>query len=327
MLRYVLRLLVEIPFMLIVVSIVLFLLVNVSRVDPAAMLLDANATEEQVQQLHEELGLDQPLIIQYFNYIKNALHGDFGYSYYSKRDVIDEIGSRIPTTLKLAVITIAFAIVVGVPFGILCAEKQYTPVDTIITTCAMCLTGTPVFWLGLMLQLVFCLKLGWFPAQGLSGITSWILPVFTLSLPYMSNFIRNTRAAMLDNIRQDYVRTARSKGVGEFWITYKHALCNALLPLITMTGTMIASLLTGALVIENVFAIPGLGLLIINSIKNKDIPVVMTGVLFIAIFYLLIMIVIDVLYALVDPRIRANYTRGNSKKSLQKSQQAADSSG
>lgn len=314
MFRYILKRIAAIPIMLIVVSIILFCLVNMSKVDPSVTLLGANATQEQRDQLAEELGLNDPLPVQYLTYIKNMLKGDFGYSWYSQRDVLDEIKARFPITVKLAVITIVYSVIVGIPLGVLCAVKQYHWIDSTITTTAMCLTGIPEFWIGLMLQLVFAFKLHWLPTYGIKTWQGWIMPVFCLSLPYVSSFIRNVRATMLDCIRQDYVRTARAKGNKEMVVIFKHALRNAMLPIITMIGTMIAGLLAGALVIENIFAIPGIGYYIVQSITNKDTPVVMTGVLFIAVFYLLIMVVIDILYAVVDPRIRASYEGGGRRR-------------
>ena len=326
MLRYILKKIIAIPFMLLVVSVVLFFLVNLSKVDPSATLLGANATQEQRQQLIEELGLDKPLFIQYVNYIKDALHGDFGYSWYSKRDVLDEIQARFPTTLKLALITISFSVMIGIPLGVLCAVKQYHWIDNAVTTTAMCLTGIPEFWIGLMLQLVFSFRLHLLPTYGIKDWKGWIMPVFCLSLPYVSAFIRNVRATMLDCIRQDYIRTARAKGQREHIVIFRHALRNAMLPIITMIGTMIAGLLAGALVIENIFSIPGIGYYIVQSVTNKDIPVVMTGVLFIAIFYLIIMVIIDILYAVVDPRIRASY-EGHKRLPRKKLPQQKDRAG
>lgn len=312
--KYILKRVALIPIMLFFSSLIIFCLVNISPTDPALIILGTDATPEAAAQVRMELGLDKPLLIQYFNYIVNAVQGDLGTSYFTKNLVIDEILSRMPTTLKLTFGGIILAIIVGVPLGIVCAVKQYSWVDNIVTTVAMFFAAMPTFWLALLLVLFFAMQLKWFPVMGTNeGLRSFILPIVTVSLPYIGHYLRYTRSSMLDTIRQDYVITARAKGNTERTVILSHALRNALLPLVTITGLYIAGLMSSAVVVESVFALPGVGLLVLESIKKKDIPMILGCIIFLATIFLVITLIMDVLYAYLDPRIKAAYMKNQRR--------------
>lgn len=308
--KYILKRIILIPPMLLCSTFVIFCLVNISPTDPALIILGSDATPEAAAQLRSEMGLDKPLLVQYANYIVDAVHGDLGTSYFTKNAVVDEIMARVPTTLKLTFGGIIFAMIIGIPLGIICAVRQYSWVDNIVTTVAMFLAAMPTFWLALLLMLYFAMYLGWFPVMGTDdGVKSFVLPILTAAFPYIGHYLRYTRSSMLDTIRQDYVTTARAKGNTERTVILGHALRNALLPLVTITGLYIAGLMSNAVVVENVFALPGIGLLVLESIKKKDIPMVLGCIIFLATVFLIITLVMDVLYAYLDPRIKAAYMK------------------
>ncbi len=307
MYKYILKRLVLLVPVLFGVSFIVFAIMSMTPGDPASVILGPTATMKDMQQLNEELGYNRPFLVRYISFVVNAAQGDFGKSYRSQTPVFDEIFTRFPTTLKLAIGSILLATLLGIPIGIFSAVRQYSWFDMTSTVIAMFLASVPQFWLGLMAILVFSVTLGWLPSIGLSTLKHYILPVLTLSLPTAANIIRLTRSAMLETIRQDYIRTARAKGVPEVTIVLKHAFRNALLPVITVIGINFGVLLGGAVLIESVFGIPGVGSLTINSIRMKDIPQTTASVLFLAFAYIVILLVVDVLYAYVDPRIKAKY--------------------
>lgn len=316
MIRYVLKRILLIPLMLLITTFIIFSLVNIAPASPGLIILGAEARPEEVEAINKELGLDQPFLTRYVMFVKDAVQGDFGYSYYSKRDVLSEVTRRLPNTLTLTLASITLAIVVGLPLGILCAVKQYSATDSILSTIAMFNGAMPAFWLSMLLMLLFSLNLGWFPASGVdNGWRSWVLPIVTLSMPYIGVYLRYSRSSMLDTIRQDYVNTARSKGNTENVVIIRHALRNALMPLVTITGLFVGTLMSSAVVIESVFAIPGLGLFVLDSIKRKDIPLVMGCIVFLASMFMLITLIMDVLYAYIDPRIKAMYLSDKKKRS------------
>ena len=309
------RLLMIIPTML-VVTFAVFLLISITPSNPGRIILGSEATEEQVNQLNHELGYDLPLVQRYVHWLGNALHGDFGESYYTGRDVFDEIGARLPHTLRLTLLSLSIAILIGLPLGVLCAVKQYSIFDYTLSTLSMFLAAMPAFWLGLLLLLQFALRMGILPSGGVtSGWTSWVLPTATLSVGYTAQYLRYTRSAMLDNTRQDFVRTAQSKGCSPTAVTWKHAFRNSMMTLVTITGMSLSTLMGGAIVVESIFSIPGLGTMSVTAIQRKDVPQVLASLVVLGIFFLLMMVVIDILYALIDPRIRAKYQTHRSKKS------------
>ena len=308
--RYIVRRLLLIIPILIGVSFIVFAIMSMTPGDPGSTILGTSATQEAIDQLNHELGYDKPLLVRYANYMYNLLvKFDMGNSYRSNTSVSAEIIKRAPISIRIALNGMICATIIGIPLGVLSAVKQYSLIDSLSTMGAMFLAAIPSFWLGMMLMLIFYLKLGVLPSNGIDTLRHYILPMFAIGLPYAAYELRFTRSTMLDAVRQDYTRTCRAKGGSERTVIWKHALKNALLPVITVTGVNFGGLLGGAMITETVYSIPGLGTLIVNSIKTKDIPLVMGATLFLATFFCLIMVVIDILYALIDPRIKAKYSR------------------
>ncbi len=303
------RVLLMIP-VLLGVMIFIFFVMELSPGDPASTILGAGATQEAIDQLNHEIGYDRPMLERLGKYILNVFtSGDFGESYKSRLPVIDSILPRIPVSLRVAANAITFAVFIGVPIGVLSAVKQYSLLDTIPTVTSLFLSALPGFWLGMLLLYTFALKLNWVPSYGIEDWKCFILPTVSLGLPYAAQELRYTRSSMLDTIRSDYVRTARAKGAAERRIIWRHALKNALLPVITLTGTVFAAMLGGAVVTESLYSIPGLGSLLVTSIKIKDTPTVMGCTFILAAMCSFILLFVDLLYAAVDPRIKAKYSK------------------
>jgi peptide/nickel transport system permease protein len=298
------------------VILVTFTMMYLSPGEPARFVLGDMATEEDIAIFNEENGLNDPFIVQFASYVKNALTGDFGISYTTKQPVFDEVLSRFPTTFKLTVLSIIFSVLIGVTVGIISAVKQYGFIDNIMRIIAMLGVSMPTFWEGLMLIILFSVILGILPSSGITTWKHWILPAFTLSTQTLAASMRMTRSSMLEEIRQDYVRTARAKGQNEFEVIIKHAFRNAVLPIITVIGVNFARMMGGAAVVEIVFSVPGLGKLIVDAISVKNAPVVQGGILFVAISMSFINLLTDVIYAFVDPRIRSQYIKPKRKKRI-----------
>lgn len=308
MYKYVIkRLLFTIPVLFGAIFLV-FTIMHLTPGDPGRLILGITAKQADIDALNHQLGVDQPFFVQFFDYMKNMLtQFDFGTSYRTGLPVFDEILARFPATFWLALWSMILSSVVGIALGIVSAVKQYSALDNILTTLAMLLSAIPGFWLGLMLMLIFALQLGLLPSSGITSWTGYILPVLTLSLGGAATQMRLTRSTMLETVRQDYIRTAKSKGAPEKIVIWKHALKNALLPVVTAMGMNFGASLGGAVIIETVFGVPGLGMLIVNSIRQKDTPTVMAATLFLAVLFCLVMLVVDILYAYIDPRIKAKY--------------------
>lgn len=307
MLKYIgRRILMMIPVIL-GISFIIFAIMNFTPGDPARLILGESASNDDVEALREEMGLNDNFFVRYFNYVKNALRGDFGTSYRSKVPVYDELFARFPSTLKLAFGSTVLMIIVGIPIGIISAVKQYSIIDTVSLISAFLLTSMPAFWLGLMLILIFSLKLDWLPATGVDSLKHFILPCITLAAAMMASLIRMTRSNMLEVIRQDYIRTAKAKGAGETRIIFKHALRNALLPVITIIGMNFGAMLGGTMIIESVFAMPGLGTMTITAVRMKDTPLVIASVLFVAVAIGIMNLLVDILYTYVDPRLKSQF--------------------
>lgn len=316
MIRYISgRIAMMIPVLLGVI-LVTFTMMYLSPGEPARFVLGDMATEEDIAIFNEENGLNDPFIVQFASYVKNALTGDFGISYTTKQPVFDEVLSRFPTTFKLTVLSIIFSVLIGVTVGIISAVKQYGFIDNIMRIIAMLGVSMPTFWEGLMLIILFSVILGILPSSGITTWKHWILPAFTLSTQTLAASMRMTRSSMLEEIRQDYVRTARAKGQNEFEVIIKHAFRNAVLPIITVIGVNFARMMGGAAVVEIVFSVPGLGKLIVDAISVKNAPVVQGGILFVAISMSFINLLTDVIYAFVDPRIRSQYIKPKRKKRI-----------
>ena len=309
MARYTLKRLLEIIPVVLGIAFIIFAILNMIPGDPARLILGQTATAEAVEQLREEMGLNDPFLKRFFDYVLNViLHFDFGNSYKSGQPVFGLIAKRFPVSVRLAFCGMVGSCLFGIPLGILSAVKQNTKIDNVISVIAMAIVAMPSFWVAMMLVLVFSLYLGWLPSTGYTTVKDYILPTITISLANGCSVLRITRSSMLDVIRMDYLKTAQAKGVPRRVIIWKHAFGNALLPVITTVGSIFGSLLGGALICETVFSMPGIGSLIISSIKSKDIPIVMGSLMVLSACYSLVMLAVDLLYAVVDPRIKAKYS-------------------
>jgi peptide/nickel transport system permease protein len=309
------RVLLIIPILL-GISFIIFGIMSMTPGSPAMLILGDNAPESAINELNESLGFNRPFIVRYFDYVGDAVRGDFGNSYRTGRPVVSEILPKFFITLRIAVFGIIVSLLIGIPIGILSAVRQYSRMDIAATVTAMVMASIPGFWLGLMLILLFALKLGWFPSNGTGSWKHLVLPVFTLSLPVAANLMRLTRTTMLETIRQDYIRMARAKGASENAVIWSHALKNALLPVVTVLGLNFGGLLGGAIIAEQVFGINGLGTLTITSIRSKDIPQVMGTVLFFATTFMFIMLAVDILYTFIDPRVKSRFISVKKRKGI-----------
>lgn len=296
---------------LFVVAVIVFLITRMIPGNPAAVMLGPQATVEEVAKLTEELGLNEPLHIQFLQYIGGLLKADFGNSLSYNMPIVDIILERFPNTVILAFSALLVAFTVGVPAGILSATRHNTILDYAVMLISLVGVSMPVFWLGIMLVLYFSVNLGWVPATGMGNmehgfipfIKHLILPAITLGTIPMATFARITRSSMLEVVSEDYIKTARSKGIHEFWVICKHAFKNALTPLLTVLGLQISMLLGGAVLTETIFSWPGMGLLIIEAIEKRDFVVVQGTVLFIAIIFVVMNLIIDISYKIVNPRV------------------------
>ena len=309
MIRYIIRrLLMMIPVVL-GISFIIFAIMDLTPGDPARMVLGEGATQEAVAKKREEMGLDDPFLFRYGRFVTDALRGEFPDSYVTNEPVNQEVLTRFPTTFKLAFLGISLSVIVGVSVGIISAVKQYSILDSVSMVAALLLTSIPAFWMGLMLILVFALKWDLLPATGIDTWKHFILPAVAVAINTMASLIRLTRSSMLEVIRADYIRTAKAKGATEFQVVFKHALRNALLPVVTQIGINFGLQLGGAIVIEQVFAIPGLGTLMINSVRSKDTPMVMMSITFVAVAAGLVNLMVDILYTFIDPRVKSSYIK------------------
>ncbi|WP_394020412.1 ABC transporter permease [Anaerococcus cruorum] len=308
MTKYILkRLLILIPTLL-GVSFIVFSLLYLSPGDAALAAAGPNATKETVEAIRESLGLNDPFIVQYGNYLKNLVfHFDLGKSYQSGRSVTETLLRVFPTTIKLASGALIISIIMGISLGVLAAIKKNTIIDSIITALGMVGLAMPIFWSGLLLIIVFSTKLKVLPASGFSSFKQMILPWFSLGFQSSAVIMRMTRSAMLDVLDKDYIRTALSKGLLKRKIILVHALKNAMVPVITTIGLQAGGLLGGSILTETIFSIPGIGRLMVDSIKTRDYPIILGAILLIAIVYSLISIIVDILYGFINPRIKAEY--------------------
>lgn len=299
------RLLAMIP-VLIGITFIIYTILALTPGDPAVAILGETATQEQIEELREEMGLNDFFVIRYFKYIFNAVRGDFGTSYRTGLSVVSELMARLPYTFILAFFGVGLATIIGVPIGIVSAVKQYTLTDNVVTAVAMIMCSVPPFWLSLMLMMLFSLKLGWFPSIGVDSWRNFVIPIVAMAIGNMATMIRMTRSMMLEVIREDYIRTARAKGASERTIILKHALRNSILPVVTQVGISFGFQLGGAMVCETVFSIPGLGNMIITAVRQKDIPMVMGAIIFVAAAISLVNLLMDVVYVWIDPRLKTS---------------------
>ncbi|AWX55038.1 MULTISPECIES: nickel ABC transporter permease [Brevibacillus] len=303
---YIIRRLLQMIPVLLGVILVVFLIMQMVPGDPAVLLAGEGASEETIAKMRTQLGLDQPIMVQYAQYVANVFQGDLGTSLRSNLPVWDEIMARLPATIELAVASIFVTVVLGMIAGIISATKQYSAADITIMVIALLGVSLPSFWLGLSLIYTFSVKLQLFPVAGWGTWKHMILPAITLGTAGAAIVARMTRSSMLDVVRQDYIRTAKAKGLRETVIIYKHALKNALIPIITVVGLQFGFLLGGTVLVESVFAINGLGRLIVDAIRMRDLPVVQGGVLIASIIFVFVNLLVDVLYRYFNKRIDLN---------------------
>jgi len=308
MLKYIAKRLAAMIPVILGVTLIVYLIMSLAPGDPARTILGEQATEEQVNELREEMGLNDPIIVQYFRYIWNLLHGDLGRSYQSRIDVSTEIFSRFPNTIKLALAASLFSVILALPLGIIAAVKQNTFFDSFSMFVAIIGISCPTFWFGLILILVFAVNLKWFPVSGqVDNFRGMVLPALTLAFNSMAAMARVTRSSMLEVIRQDYIRTARAKGVSQRNVILQHAVPNAMIPTVTVIGLRIGGLLAGAVICETVFSWPGIGRLLVQSIQSRNTPVVLGCIIIFSICFSLVNLIVDILYAFIDPRIKSQY--------------------
>lgn len=297
---------------LFIVTLLVFLLMQLVPGDPIVNFLGANATEEQIAHYTELFGYDQPVLVQYGKWIIGLFHGEMGRSVSLQREISEVIFQRLGVTLTIVIPAFLLAVILGVVLGIIAAKKRGSKIDTVISFFANIGMSMPMFWFGMLLIMLFALKLGILPTSGLADasdgtwayVSHFILPVIVLAMGPLAQFTRQTRSSMLEVIRQDYVTTARAKGVTKRDLTFKHQLRNALIPIITVMGVQLGGMIGGTVLVESIFVIPGLGNLMITAIKGRDFMVVENGVLIIAIAVAICNLVVDILYGIIDPRIR-----------------------
>lgn len=307
MYRYVLKRIVMLIPVLLGVSFLVYCTLDLAPGDIVDVIAPDDATLEDKARMREELGLNRNVVIRYAEYMYGLIRGDMGISYVTKKPVWDSFIEKAPNTLNLGFASLLVSVGLSLPLGIYSAQHRGTWKDNLAMLLALCGLSMPNFWLGLLLMLLFALRLGWFPSGGASGLSSLVLPAFTVGTGMMATLTRTTRSSMLDVIRQDYLRTARAKGVSEKDVIYKHALKNALIPIITIIGTQLGGVLGGAVLTESVFSWPGVGRLIIDSLNSRDTSMVTGSIIMTTMFFSVVLLMVDLLYAVVDPRIRAQY--------------------
>lgn len=304
MLGYIVKRVLQLVPVLIGVSILTFAILRAIPGDPVAVMAPPDASEEDIQALRSEFGLDQPLPVQYLVYVGNALQGNLGKSIRTRDSVSETLWRRLQFTVQLTLVSVIIGVLLGVVAGVVAATHQNTWIDNAIMVTSLTLLSIPGFWLSLMLLLLFAGTLRWLPSGGVGGPQHLVLPAIVISHGAAAVIARFTRASMLDVVRQDYVRTVRANGIREFIVVYKHALRNALNPVLTIVGLQFGFLLGGAAIIETIFALPGIGRLMVNAIFTRDYPVIQGGILFIALTFVLVNLITDLAYAVVNPRIR-----------------------
>lgn len=312
--RYITQRLLWLIVIIVCVAMVIFTIMWFVPGDPAQIMLGTGATAQDIADMREILGLNEPFLTQLGNYLWDLLHLDFGTSYTYKIPVIEEFATRLPRTLLLGLISIALNIIIGIPLGITAATHRNTFQDQGLLVGAMVFISVPQFFLAQMLVVLFSVQLGWLPPFGIDSWKCWIMPILAGSLSGIAQIARQTRSAVLETIRADFVTTARAKGLEERKVIYKHMLPNALIPVVSDLGMQLAMVVSGSVVIESVFSFPGIGTYLLTGINARDYPVVRGCVLFLATFSAVVILLVDLLYAYLDPRIKAQYVNYAAKK-------------
>lgn len=311
------KILTAIP-VLLVVSIVLFLLLNVMPGDAADSMSTMDATAEEVEALRESLGLNDPMYIQYLRWLKNVLKGDFGISFLNGASVTEKIVTRLPVTLELTLLAMLIAVAIALPMGVLSATHRNSTIDAIASFISMIGVAVPHFWLAMMLIIIFSVNLHWLPASGFTPISQglgknlikMIMPAFSVGLGFAATVMRQTRSNMIDILGTDYISTAKAKGMSKSVVVWKHGVRNALIPVITVIGMQTGRLFGGAIVVETLFGLPGIGTAIVQSIFSRDYQMTMGCVMMVAVIIILINTIVDILYVIIDPRVRTTRKSG-----------------
>ncbi|WNS76583.1 ABC transporter permease [Bacillus sp. DTU_2020_1000418_1_SI_GHA_SEK_038] len=319
--KYIIRRIFDLLPTIFVVAVIVFIVTRMIPGDPASVMLGPQASVEDIEALRQKLGLNEPIYMQFLQYIGNLLQGDLGISYTYNEPIFSLIMDRFPNTIILAASALIIAVVIGIPAGIISASKQNSLLDYSVMLISLIGVSLPIFWLGVMLVLYFSVNLGWFPATGMGTleegfipyIKHLVLPSITLATIPMATFARITRSSMLEVISHDYIKTARSKGLSEFLVICKHAFKNALTPILTVLGMQISMLLGGAVLTETIFSWPGMGRLIVDAIDKRDFVVVQGTVLFIAVIFVVVNLLVDILYKVVNPRVNYTSSKGGMK--------------
>ena len=313
MLSFILKRLLALIPILLLVSLLVTALIDLTPGDPVVIMLGADATDEQIAITRAELGLDKPFIVRWANYVWKVVKGDLGYSYMNGRSVTSDIVDRFGNTFKLAVIVVIASALIGIPIGIFAATKQYTWKDNAAMFVALFTVSMPAFWFALMLIRFFAVQLGWLPNYGIASWKGWVLPCAVLSFNFAATIARQMRSNLLEVIRHDYVTTARSKGLPERTVIYKHGLKNAVIPVIQVIGGIFATALSGAMITEVIFSIPGVGSYVLTGLRNRDYPVIQGCVIFFAALSVVVILLTDIAFTFVDPRIRSQFSAKGKK--------------
>lgn len=319
--KYIIRRIFDLLPTIFVVAVIVFIVTRMIPGDPASVMLGPQASVEDIEALRQKLGLNEPLYMQFLQYIGNLLQGNLGISYTYNEPIMSLIMDRFPNTVILAISALIIAVIIGIPAGIISASKQNSLLDYSVMLISLIGVSMPIFWLGVMLVLYFSVNLGWLPATGMGTleegfipyIKHLILPSITLATIPMATFARITRSSMLEVISHDYIKTARSKGLSEFLVICKHAFKNALTPILTVLGMQISMMLGGAVLTETIFSWPGMGRLIVDAIDKRDFVVVQGTVLFIAVIFVVVNLLVDILYKVVNPRVNYQSNKGGMK--------------
>lgn len=308
MVKYILKRLLGMIPVLLGIILIIFIINSFAPGDPVLTILGTEFTQEQYDAVEKELGLDKPVLPRFVDYVVGIVTElDFGISYQNKLPVKDQLLERIPVSIYLGILGMALTVIIGVPFGVISATKQYSVLDYSVTSVSLVFASMPSFWLALMLIIVFALDLKWLPASGLESWKAWILPCVAIGLSPVASVSRTTRSSMLEVIRQDYIRTGYAKGLSKRAIIWRHALKNALIPVVTVVGLQLGMIMGGSMVVEVIFSVPGLGSLLLNAINNQNYPMIQGCVLVISLFISVMSLLVDILYAFIDPRIKGQY--------------------
>ena len=324
MLKYIIkRLLWMIPVIL-GVLIIVFILSEITPGDPVDNIVGTDATEEAREAAREAYGFNDPAVVRFFRYVKGiVLHGDLGTSYTNGQPVFGELKTRFPVTIKLTLLSVLLALIVALPLGVISAVKQYSWIDNVTMFAALFFVSIPQFWMALMMLLIFSVKLRILPASGIDNPLCWVMPILMIGLNNVGNLARVTRSSMLEIIRQDYIRTAKAKGQKNGVVIIKHGLRNALIPVIANVGNTIGVSLGGAVVAESIFSIPGVGQYMLNAISNRNWPSVQGGIVLLALAFSIVMLLVDLIYTLVDPRLKSEFNAKNKIRTKKPREEAA----